>query len=727
MKPNSHDMEKTMCRIDSPFGNISLDEKNDPTDRFLQAVDENCIDDDFRELFIKYFQNNWQSAFSTPSEIEDVLKKANQENSISDKCLFLLVSYEAKLSFAFISYQISGKTPRSLFYDFLVEVKNSYFASSPLALYRGGMKTVTHNYFQFLCWLYGEDYCYSKAFFEDEALDKLSTLERTHFFWGFFESISLNFLKLGNHQRAKELIRISSSTDYVGPLTKDAQSIVNGLSFIKAWIKFESNSRTKSHCLQDIFYGYHSHWEDILNLTRDEVTGSSDITKQLKKWLDDFRFDCIKLSLINTDLTKASKDEIEVWVREVQGYLTHINVGFSWDELNSDEFKSFEKQKFNELCAEFSHVQMSKWIEWSIQDDFTKILGTNLNSLKQLNAYHSKWVTKEYFDLWKTLFLEEINRLNIEERLTILSCMPPYTEDYYTEGFQWWFELFTGLVDSDSFPKHLIPSWTCVALNLKVRDEALPYVDKSIGILRGELSAPDKTNDEIKEHHKHLSCLLPAIDRISTQKGLRHRLMLQRFSAVPYSDEKLLMYSGALYQGHFYDWYTPFNDLASRWFCHQHNHKVQNRHTIDEEFEHKFYTEFACELSDFFLTRLRLRKGEKVEGDRYDSSQVIEKSSVWRQGYLKALTELGFDLNGKVHKTVNFTKKSDPDESVRSIASECYKAVRRHAKKSPSTQDIKRGIVAAEWWLLMCQRHELGLEVKHEEALKTRRNLMRHP
>ena len=77
----------------------------------------------------------------------------------------------------------------------------------------------------------------------------------------------------------------------------------------------------------------------------------------------------------------------------------------------------------------------------------------------------------------------------------------------------------------------------------------------------------------------------------------------------------------------------------------------------------------------------------------------------------KALAELGLDLNGQVHKTVNFTKKSDPNEDVRAIASECYKAVRRHAKKDSSVQDIKRSIIAAEWWLLMCQRTELGHEI----------------
>ena len=155
-----------MCRIDMPYGKITLDEKKDPADRFLQAVDESCIDDDFRELFIKYFQNNWQSTFSSPSRIEDVLKQANQENSLPNKCLVLLLSHEVQLSFAFNSYQISGKTLSSPFYDFLVEVKNKYFASSPLALYRGGMKKVAPSYFQFLRWLYGKDYCYSKMFFD---------------------------------------------------------------------------------------------------------------------------------------------------------------------------------------------------------------------------------------------------------------------------------------------------------------------------------------------------------------------------------------------------------------------------------------------------------------------------------------------------------------------------------------------------------------------------------
>ncbi|MBE5130042.1 hypothetical protein HJ041_09885, partial [Vibrio parahaemolyticus] len=137
----------------------------------------------------------------------------------------------------------------------------------------------------------------------------------------------------------------------------------------------------------------------------------------------------------------------------------------------------------------------------------------------------------------------------------------------------------------------------------------------------------------------------------------------------------------------------------------------------------------ACthELAEFCLSRLRLRKGEKARDKQYAVEQIVEQSSVWRQGYLKALTELGVDLNGKVHKAVYFIKQSDPDPDVRAIASECYKAVRRNTKKNSTIADLKRGIIAAEWWLLICQRQNLGMTINHEDALKTRRNLMRNP
>jgi hypothetical protein len=253
-----------------------------------------------------------------------------------------------------------------------------------------------------------------------------------------------------------------------------------------------------------------------------------------------------------------------------------------------------------------------------------------------------------------------------------------------------------------------------------------PYIDKSIGILRGEL-VKEECDEQIKICHQKLDKLLKSLDHSSSGKALRHRLLLMRSSKEPYSDESISKLGSPFERENFYKWYDSLKQLSDTHYAYQTNGNRDVTQDNYKQVQNDFYVSFSHELAEFCLSRLRLRRGEKAKDDKYDSSQVVEQSSIWRQGYLKALTELGFDLNGKVHKTVNFTKKSDPNKDVRSIASECYKAVRRHAKKSPSVQDIKRSIIAAELWLLMCQRHELGLKVNHEEALKTRRNLMRNP
>ena len=61
------------------------------------------------------------------------------------------------------------------------------------------------------------------------------------------------------------------------------------------------------------------------------------------------------------------------------------------------------------------------------------------------------------------------------------------------------------------------------------------------------------------------------------------------------------------------------------------------------------------------------------------------------------------------------------------MAKACYKAVRRGFNKSETGADIRRGLTAAYWWLLLAQRHELKLPINKEEAVETRRRLLRRP
>ena len=47
-----------MCRIDSPFGGLSLDEQTDPIARFDQALDEHDVSGQFRNLLLMLWSTN---------------------------------------------------------------------------------------------------------------------------------------------------------------------------------------------------------------------------------------------------------------------------------------------------------------------------------------------------------------------------------------------------------------------------------------------------------------------------------------------------------------------------------------------------------------------------------------------------------------------------------------------------------------------------------------------
>lgn len=87
-----------MCRIDAPFGNITFEEKNDPKERFKQALDEFDIQGNLRLLLIKHFSDNWQNVFRGISELEEALSKTKQSNSESENCIAFLLTQKTTLS-----------------------------------------------------------------------------------------------------------------------------------------------------------------------------------------------------------------------------------------------------------------------------------------------------------------------------------------------------------------------------------------------------------------------------------------------------------------------------------------------------------------------------------------------------------------------------------------------------------------------------------------------------
>ncbi len=285
------------------------------------------------------------------------------------------------------------------------------------------------------------------------------------------------------------------------------------------------------------------------------------------------------------------------------------------------------------------------------------------------------------------------------------------------EDQRWWDDSYRGLPERDEFPSDLLLPWVSVACSRFYMDETLvALVDKGFGLLRKFVSqGADLSSLDLKSAWLYL-------ERLAPEKAFRHRLLLLRAASTTCAKKNL-----EIDQESACPW-TAREILDDLLYAYQ----LQTSSTNDEPEsreakQQKFLNQSRTWFAKYCLSRLKLRKGEKATKEGYRSDQVMESSSLWRRSYLKALSELGVDLKGDVHKTIFFIKDNDPDEEVRAIAKECYKVVRREYHEAQSEQDIRRGIVAAYWWLLYAQRRNLKEEVDQVEALQVRRQQLRRP
>lgn len=700
-----------MCRIDAPFHGRPLDENPDPAQRFLQALDEHEAEGNFRSLLTKHLSENWKHEFHTIEALEKALLCARGCNSDSDKCAAFISASRLieslELDFDLFSYPQSllSQLPRKYpaLFNFAKDVARNCFPKSPYSFYSATVERVLkyslRSYNSFVCIFYGADYCFTRTFFDDEALTSLGQNRRSEILWQFFDTMTLR----------------SDKSQYVcdlfGPPTLGAHWFLKAIEFLKAWVKHDAEAgRLSSITREQMFKQIESKLKDFDPLPH-SPTGNA--IEAPHKWLQDIKRELEALSYIHADLTNLSEEEIESWAWKLDYFiLPHSSDSFGFATATNDEVLAREREYFVEIYSQLTPLRIRAWIQYAVKQDFNLALRSK-NDCRLNILYHSgKCWNTEYRGIWKEEFLDAFSGLNIEDKLRILSGSLNtrsfgWTAESRREVNDWWNGLLSGLVKSEDFPIQLTPRWTLAAKSRLDSEFVAPFIDKSIGGLRRELAEDGK-----QEHHKQLLELLPVLDSSDPSKALRHRLLLMRSSKVPFLDESISRFSS---EEDAVKWYRPMIELANSWG------NSRSRAARDECLD-----SFSHELAEFCLGRLRLRKGEKATDGKYDADQVVEKSPIWRQGYLKALSELDFDLNGKVHKTVFFIKQSDPDEDVRAIAKECYRSVRR-ANSNRSVEDMKRGIIAAEWWLLMCQRRELNLTVNHEEALKTRRRMLRNP
>lgn len=719
-----------MCRIDAPFGNHPLEENQDPALRFLQALDEYGAKGNFRSLLIKHLSECWKDEFCDIEKLEKALEKALYCNSDSEKCAAFLSATPLvdSLELDLLSHSmglLSRRRYPSLF-NFATDVARNCFPESPYNLYKAfiateGQRTFYHSYHFFVSVFYGEDYCFLPAFFNDEALTSLGQIQRSEILWKFFNAMAFvsgqrqNSLSNLHAPGKYNLISAASLSFLPGPPTL---GFLRAIAFLKTWVKCDAEA---GRLLPSISKPL------IPNPTDIDIEPIENVPESSRKWLQDIKQELKALSYIHADLINASEEEIEFWASELDYFILRSSTdNFDFTTATKDERLARERKYFVEIYSQLSSSQIRAWIQYAVKQDFYSALRSKTESGMNYLHRSEKWLGTEHYDIWKEEFYKVFSGLDIEGRLRILSGhlnhrVFGWPEESHREFNGWWNGLLSDLIKNNDFPTQLIPRWTLVANNRLDPEFVTPFIDKSIGILRGELAKDGKP-----VHHKQLSELLRALDYSQPSKALRHRLLLMRSSKVPFSDESLSRFS-SMDEENAIDWFWSMKDQANERFSHRVNSRPGITRDDWEQVEAECFASFSHELAEFCLGRLRLQKGEKASDGKYDAGQVVERSPIWRQGYLKALLELGFDLKGRVHKTVHFTKQSDPDEDVRTIAKECYRAVRRDSNKNRSVEDLKRGIIAAEWWLLMCQRRELNLTVNHEEALKTRRRLLRNP
>lgn len=732
-----------MCKIDAAFADLSLDEKTTPEKRFKQALDESTVSNTLGALLTKHFATNWRESLGEITSIEKALAATKLFESDLQKLKAFLKSdaFSFKLNVAIARCLLdSSMNTRQPIIKFAIEAARAFCGNSPFSLYESELgRELGLGNMHFVSVVYGNEY-FTNDFFKTPSLESLSPEKRTDKLWRFFSAIVSPSEHTHRIQPSElrltenALSAILSVGLHEGPPTKQTYRFLKGMDFLRAWIKYDAQSGLM-HTIQNQFFDQVAIMFYDLQSTAEHFQ-CDEREAQFQTWFKMQRRILELLCFSNVDLSNASLDIQNQWA---EGLEAHYNLYASdvrqFAHLSDSEFREryFTDQQvyLDELLTKLSLLQCEAWMQYTIDMDIKDAIENNANPTIFRQGKQEKWCFGVNYESWQSLFLKSLQALSIEQQVIVLSRKVPFprlpdnvnadeVNAFWREHKQWWNKLFFDLVTRNDFPKHLLPIWTIAARNNRSASELQSYIDNSIGYLRGELSKVNSSELQFKVYQTQLATLLGWMDEVNQQKSLRHRLMLMRSSQVSLADESLNYRNGQADSL----WYKPLRELCRDLFHFERRTNPEPHLVTALE---TFYTEISKKIAEFCLSRLRLRKGEKASDGQYDSTQTVEPSSAWRQGYLKALSEIGFDLNGQVHKTVNFVKQSDPDPDVRAIAKEAYKTVRRQSSPTQTLEDLTRGIIAAEWWLLLCQRQELKLPIDHDAAVQTRRKLLRNP
>lgn len=737
-----------MCRIDQRFNVLSLDEKDDPIERFVQALDEYNVDEPLRSLLMTHLSNNYKELLSGFGRsgfysLENILKEI--QNYIGkEKCTAFFASelILKDLNTHFSDYLLSPysreKNRGQVFSEMLFEFAKTDYADSLYQLYsnlRMNNNTFNIDFRTFASKIYDEDYFLSETFFSDCLIESLLENDRNKLRWNIFTWFTTFRSYEDKHYKIRTDDIVHYLLDAIDPEKSSASlsSFLKGFEFLKKWVDYESKARRLFSPSDSFVSNKLDEQNDYIILPAlDRLYGSQLISEEdktsVENWWDEARHR-IKIQIYShANLSEASDEQKEQWGSDVDRSFYSYYFGKSCHDDNKLILQP-ETDCLRVFCREMGSIHIETWVESTINQDIQTILKLKEGSSSLYEFDRSqKWCTEEHKETWKEKLTLIVSLLDIKDQLTVFSktIHIPFSSINLCEiekkakrdCTSYLRQCQIGLASQEHFPKKLLPRWYLVSHSHIDSSKKETYLVDCIGILRGEMSSDPKPCD-----YNDLKELLALLECVNPSKAMRQRLLLMRAAPIPLTDQSLSLRScfGSNSKPEV-DWYLGIDDVCMRYAAYSRINEFADDY---RQAQFNASTEVSKEFVEFCLGRLLLRKGEKASKEGYTEGQVVEKSSIWRQGYLKALEALGFNLNGKIHKTVNFISKSDPDKDVRAIAKSCYKTIRRGRTESTTIKDIRRGLIAAEWWLLLYQREELGEKVDYEEAKQTRRRLLR--
>ncbi len=212
------------------------------------------------------------------------------------------------------------------------------------------------------------------------------------------------------------------------------------------------------------------------------------------------------------------------------------------------------------------------------------------------------------------------------------------------------------------------------------------------------------------------------VDHKKEAQALRQLIMAIRKSSNPCSNESLNFRPSVAKRR--YDLPANFNELSPE-FCISCLVDI----LIDSWQVKQRSKELCLDFADYCMSRLKFKKQksrarstEKADSGYYDAAQCLEPDPAWRKAYAEALGELGYALDGKVVHLLDFVRKNDPDEHVRTSAHSSYKTIHREQTKD---MDDSKGLRAAFWAIRKAQRGALGLPINEATAKLLKRQELR--